>query len=274
MKCDIYNCFLKIGGVLGFVPWMNFTTGEITYKTLSKIYLVAIVIGIYLFYRAYSELSTFIISYVIFLVLSTMLVFIQSTCVKQKSWMKWTQLYVKTNNELQEKLRETLKPGFKSVLLITFYTLWLIIMRKDNNAGLERYIEDMVLYMILFSEFLLITFSRILVKGFKIVNKYTKQIHDTTKSRVRLDIARNVNSEKAVFCKNLYKNLYAMSTCFNDIFGWILILNIMRAFISICSFFQILVTWLKVLSSIIFVTFVYLVLVTYYLVSSTLTISN
>lgn len=185
--------------------------------------------------------TTFNISSSLF-ILSTILLSIHSNYVKKNCWKKLIKLYEVTNQQIGTKLDESLKPGWETILLFVIYAIFLILMRVQGHISdydNDNFVMDLILYIKLSSEYLVITFLMLLLKGFKLVKKRTKfLLSDCSDTSSSINRVTHLTVTKTIFCKKLYKNLYNMTACFNQVFGWLLTATFLQFLLTVLVFAQ------------------------------------
>lgn len=161
---------------------------------------------------------------------------------KKKSWRDWFILFEKTNKLIKFNLGETLNTSWKFHSIFVGYVIFLTIWRallytvgEENNT----FVMDIIRYISLTFNYLLIRFSMVLLNGFKILNKYAPNLRNDC--GLRLNIIANMNREQTVLVKIIYKKLYKMSVCFNHLFGWLFIMSLIHCLITLWSFTQFLI---------------------------------
>lgn len=240
---NVNNLFLKIAMVVGFVPNNNIEY-KLAKKTFSYLYPGVISIGISLvqIHVLFTFKREMYNNYYPFIVFSTSAIFIRSVYVERETWTKWIVLYERTNNQLKSTVGENLELGSKFIWIFLAYIVVLILNRlpvHTQTTDISVYIVDITMFMILTAEYTATLFSMSLLRGFKILNKYSKKLYH--KSELLSIIERKMTKKKAVYYKNLYQNLYDMTEYFNRLFGCLLMTSYIRFLTIIIFFFQYLI---------------------------------
>lgn len=242
---NLYEFYIKIGQVTCFIPWSDLQKCQLMETGYVKILPGAVITGILLLFIYQSEafLKDFNVSN-FFIVFSTLYLCITSVYLNRNSWRKWICLYEKTNQQLKSKLGGSLELGWSSILCPTFYLTSLTIIRIflhiSGHEG-DKYVMDIIVYIIITFDVLTIVFLSIIKKGFKILNKNSRRLISRNGKKMR-HIISDLETEGAVICKNIFKDLYQLSICFNDLFGWLFVITMMRLIIIICTFSLLLLT--------------------------------
>lgn len=237
MARDTFYLFLKFGNILGTIPWINLEQNKLVDKKLARCYPFFILIVMIVYY--FLSLRT-LFEYInfggLFFLTSTIFVTIQSTCVKRKYWNKWMELYQETRREFRTKFNQPLELGWKPVVMFLFYTALCpvietirIYIELDDikNIGVATFFKN-------FTEFIPTVLLLVITNGFRILNKYVKRL--STDHRTQNVALKNRTISKAILCANMYRNLYELSVCFNNLFGWILATNLLHFLISAICF--------------------------------------
>lgn len=224
MRKSTYSFFLNMGSLFGFVPWINLTKCELVDTKIFKIYPGAISTGIFLIYLFNQETLKHVISEIpnFLSMFGTFCLCIYSVYIKRNSWKEWIKLYIKINEIVKCNLQENLDLRWKSFAIYVFYIILLTSNRTIiyfSNWEQNIFIMDLLLYKMLAMEYFIILFALILKRGFKLLNE--SSLYLNYESGLKLNIIANMNREKTIRCLNLYKYLYKMVVCFNDLFGWI-----------------------------------------------------
>lgn len=240
MPKTTYGFFLNIGSLFGFVPWTNLSKSELVNTKCAKIYPSCISLAIVLTYLLSREKLIEIDEIPISLTILTIFYLgMHSVYARRNSWKSWIKLYYKTNEDMKLKLKETMEPGWKSVIIFAAYIALLTFNRMISYILLSKNavkITDLLLYELLVFKYFFILFALILKKGFKLLNKSSQDLN--YENGLTLSIIANLNKEKTMYCMNLYKNLYKMVVCFNDLFGWAYIFSLLIFFMTMLIFVQ------------------------------------
>lgn len=214
MKITAYSLFVVIGKLFGFIPLLNFTKECLVTKILREIYPDLIVVGI-----IFKVITSNGLTLIFFTIIDLFLLFalIIRTYSARKSWEEWMRLYEITNREMKINFGQCLELNWRTILFFLFVGLTpqlvrTIYMDDDITKGLEILCR----YMKQFTRFVPIIFAKILVKGFKILNEQSHHLYDGKRFR-SLVIETNV-----LLHNRLYKNLFQMSICYKNIFGWLI----------------------------------------------------
>lgn len=244
MMRGVFNLLLNFAKVASFVPWIMYSK----YEILTTLYPGVIAVGIlaiHLFEMTRLPLTAFNISCSLF-ILSTISLSIHSAYFKRNCWKKMMKLYKITNQKIEDKFEQSLEPGWGTILMFVIYAILLTTMRIQEHVGDDDsncFSMDLVLYIKLSAEYLVLTFLTLLLKGLKLLKQRTRYLtSDYRGHSLRLNRVTNLTVIKAIYCQKLYKNLHNMSDCFNEIFGWVLIASFLQFLITVLVFGQNLIT--------------------------------
>lgn len=109
---------------------------------------------------------------------------------------------------MKSKIHYTLDMGIKPFMINTFYALYLLSVRVvsyHGNIGDLNLFVDLLLFISLTKDCLIVFFLSTLSKGFKMVNKHTNYLLDRDVISSAEDSALNGSTPK--FCRSLYKSL-------------------------------------------------------------------
>lgn len=241
---NIYIFFLKIAMVVGFVPLTKIEKGELVKNTFLNVYSCTISIGISLFelydlFTSKGDMHRTLSACIVFSISS---IFIRSVYAQRETWKKWSILFENTNNQLKFIMGENMELGSKFLWIFLAFILLLFMNRlsiRNERTDLKEYIMDITLFMILAAEYLATIFLMVMVRGLKMLNNYSKKLY--IESRLQLNTVAKMNSIKAIYYRNIYRNFYDMSKYFNQLFGWLLTTTYLRLFFVIFSFCPILI---------------------------------
>lgn len=220
---SIHDLFLNIAMLTSFVPNTNIVKGELLKLVFFNSYSAFLCIGMSLFqfHSIFTSVGEDIVeSWIVF---CTAFISIRSIYVKRETWKKWITLYKKTNKHMKCKMGEHLELGWKYIWIYLAYNACFILFKsysQNESTEYRIYVRNITRFMLLAALYLSIIFLMILLLGFKILNKYSRNLN--IESGLQLNIIAKMNSNKAVYYKNLFRNLYEMSDSFNDIFGLLL----------------------------------------------------
>lgn len=239
MLCG-FHFYLKLCQVLGFIPWININTFDLFDKIPYKIYPVAITIILFItpVMRIISSQDIQHISLLI-LACTTGFTTFQSTYTCRTEWKKLCNLYKVINKKISPEILESLDMVVKHFVVIVVYILNFLSIRSVvyyNRIGAFNFLVDLLIFIKLIRDCLTIYFLSILTKGFKLVNKLSKYL-------LKQDLENNIgysmfSGTTPTFCRKLYTNLYEMSLCVNNIFGWMMATNLLIYIIRMSIFFQ------------------------------------
>lgn len=218
-KC--YNLFLKLGHIGGFIPWIKIHKKALVNKTFSLIYtglITFLIIFTCIFKIKQSQSSNPHMIHAC-LVNVFLVFFITKSCANRKYWEKWIQLYEKINVNKMDL-------GWKPILIFAAYIIYfsLTIIMRYHLFTINTHYASSIKFIKLLAEYTIIVNVMILVKGFRTVNQFFKQLTNENELQ-KPDLSYNVK---------LYKCLYEMSTCFNKLFGWILLIYFIYVVMSLC----------------------------------------
>lgn len=210
-----------MGKIFGLIPWKNSHKKELETKILCNIYPGLIALGII----ANSVMRTdWSLIFFTFLSLFILLSLIIGTYSSRRSWEEWTGVYEITNIEMKTNFDQSLEPNWRTIMFLLFFCL-IPPLSNILHGYLVNYtdidwLQLPILYMKIFALCLPIIFSKILVKGFEILNENSK--HLRVGRRFRSVVMVNLIETNALLYKSLYKNLFKMLVCFNKLFGWLI----------------------------------------------------
>lgn len=221
MKATTHMFFLRMGNILGFVPWINFERNVLVNKKWTKIYPGLIALAVFLEFGLMTDMH---MNSILVATVDTAIFFTATygTYSKGKYWQKWIKLYEVTNTKLRMKFDETLDLNWGIILIFLFYaTLWpfMQIFHVFDDQKNINWSGILVTNMRVFAECLPILFLTTLSKGFRILNRYSENLN--FEDDTRIIVVATKNRTNALLYKNLYKNLANMSACFNELFRWL-----------------------------------------------------
>lgn len=221
MKKTPHNFILRIGNVLGFVPWINFNKNVLLNKKFTKIYPGLVAMGVFLEFgfKTDSQMNSLLYAIVGFGIFFTA---ISGTYTKRKFWQKWIKLFEMADTKLRTKFDETLDVSWGTIVVFLLYaTLWpmMQIFHVFDEQENVNWPGILVTNMRVFAECLPILLLNTLSKGFKILNRHSE--HLGFEDDTRIIVVANKSRTNASLYKNLYKNLADMSSCFNELFRWL-----------------------------------------------------
>lgn len=220
-KITAYTSFVIMGKIFGLIPWKNCNKKGLETKILCNTYPGLIALGMI----ANSVMRTvWSLIFFTFLSLFILLSLIIGTFSSRRSWEEWTRVYEITNTEMKKNFHQSLEPNWRTILFIVFFCLIAPLSNIFHGnfviyTGID-WLQLLILYMKIFAVCLPIIFSKILVKGFEILNKNSK--HLRVDRRFRSVVMVNLVETNAMLYKSLYKNLFEMLVCFNELFGWLI----------------------------------------------------
>lgn len=215
MAQNLFYLILRVANVFGVVPWINFPKKQINYSTFAKIYPPAVGCATFLFILpplitdAFSLLNLWFSIVVIIMVLL-------NTNFNRKQWRKWIEIYEMVKKDIKLELNESLEIDWTSIAIILPYfmsvsvIILLICIKYSVNY---RETTNFLVYVRLVAEILPILFSKILLKGFKSLNKYCSR-YLPFNAFIETDgqiLVLNADGIDAGFCKKFYKNLFDLS---------------------------------------------------------------
>lgn len=234
--------FLKQGVIFGFVPWIDFDKFELVDHIHFKIYhlVIAIIIIVFGVVRiSYFEKVTYFLD--VFFTINLLGMSTRSIFFKRHVWKKWMKVYHDTNFEIKSKLGLSMEIEWKFIYFFISYIVFFIAVRlilHYYGSGIHIFMSDIILYIIISMEYLSIVILFNLVKGFKILNKYSRiLIYD---NRLHLEIRAKIYEHKIVFCRKLYENLYQLATYSQELFHLLFSTLLIRLLILLCSLSQFL----------------------------------
>lgn len=238
MAISVHNFFLRNAIFANSVPWKfigKFKVANNKFFFVSQVTILAVILLYHtiFIYNAKSTDRSPICDEFIFIAL---FISFRSVYLKRNIWKRWTTLYEKTNKLMKYKLGKSLELNQKYIWIYMFYTIVFIMLRVIayyNGLEIYKYIIDIILYSFHSMEYLSIIFLMILRKGFTTLNGCSKYLEGD--DGLQLHIIANMNRDETILYKRLYKSLYQMSVCFNDLFGWILLNILVQYLIVICS---------------------------------------
>lgn len=221
MKTTPHNFLLRIGNILGFVPWIDFDKNVLVKKIWTKIYPGLIALGVLLEFGFMTEVQ---LNSVLFAIVGSAIFFsaIYGTYTKRSYWQKWIKLYEITNTKMRNIFNETLDLNWGIILVFLLYAMVWPMMQVFHVFDNQRNINwpgMLVTNMRVFAECLPIFLLTTLLKGFKIYNRYCEQF--IFEEDTRIIVVTNKTRSNASMYKNIYKNLSEMSSCFNELFRWL-----------------------------------------------------
>lgn len=226
-----YKIFLRIGNIFGVVPWIDFNKNIVVLNIWTWIYpgLLATYIAVY---------SCFDLNFrnMAAIVLGNSVIFtgIFGTYTNRKHWKSWMKLYRVTNTKIHIKLYQRMEFDYrKSLIFIPFICILILltlICFALNKITLTLGNQIFTICVRFYLECLAIALLRILSSGFTILNKHFECLSDISITRAEVS-----------FYRSLYQNLFKMTVCFNNLFGWTIALFVIE-FISItCIFVNLLI---------------------------------
>lgn len=194
-QCQIWNLihFFVFSLALSVIPWVNF---QFTWQSI-----------VFSIYPCFS-----------------LILIAAGTMIKQKRWRKWNKLFGIANKNMKLICHQSIEPDLKMAVFCVLYLfswfsvgfyLYLIVEIQYNFLNL------FLAFGKFYSAYLVIISSNILTGGFTILNESVKfhcrsvEINHT----VRKSNVKNIR-----FYLQLYKNLFEMSNCFNELFGWTIVM--------------------------------------------------
>lgn len=235
-----YSYHLKLGQILGFIPWINQNSIELSDKIPYKILPAIIAISFLLQQCLQMVFSKDVINVsLLTLACTTSFSSVRSAYINMKEWKKLCQLYKVISKGMKSKLDYTLDIGIQSFMIVIFYSLYLLSIRVvsyyDNIRDFNLFI-DLLLFVSQTKDCLTIFILSILTKGFRVVNKHAKYLlYGGGISSVGNSA---LNGTTPTFCLSLYKKLYEMSICVNEIFGWMVASTLLNYVIRTCLSIQ------------------------------------
>lgn len=238
MVWSSFNFYLKLGQVLGLVPWINLNTFELSENFLYKMYPAILTITIFMhqFLHIISSKDVINVS-LVFLACTIGFTSLRSVYLNRAEWRHMCHL-LKFINKNKHELVDSIDLGIKPVVIFVLYflsTLSIRIAAYYNNFGEFDLIVDLLLFVSLTRDCLSIYFLSTLRKGFKILNNHTKYLLNGC---LTSDFGNpKLNGTTPALCKNFYEILYEMSLCIKEIFGWMvassLLMLLVRMILSI-----------------------------------------
>lgn len=241
MSRNSFYLYLRIANYLGVVPWIHKKGKRLSNNLFAKIYPAAIAFGASLcfFLKIEDKASALIGSYLS--VLPTIMILI-SLNINRKYWTKWIYLYEITNRKIKMEFNQTLELDVTSILFVIPYAiavLLLIILRWISDIETLTDYKNLLFCTRLTAECLPIVLSKVLLKGFKILNRFPENPMES--DRTEICTVSNTNTSKAIVFRNLFEKLFKMSMCFNAIFGWLIVIYQLDFLASVCNMLNVLI---------------------------------
>lgn len=220
-RLSLYVFFLQVCTFFGFVPWINFSENQLVNSRWAIFFSIFSAVIIYSFnvYWILINDEDFFGLVTIILLSCWVCIYIRSTCLKRKGWNDLMQLFQTTDVELKKKYNRSLEVGWISAVAYLPYVALIVCSRIYLHP------TDWRIMVFLMDAITLLRFSvlymtgmalNILSRGLKVVTKLTKNLQRKTEFNII-----DSNAVETSMCKDLYKNLYEISSCFNDLFGWL-----------------------------------------------------
>lgn len=242
MQITFHNFLIKVGNISGFIPWVNLSKNTLESSVWAKTYSGYVVVFICVTYfiqclkLQVSELINVSLLY------STLLTIVSGTFIHRKHWQHWFKFYRICDKMIKGKLNETMEPKWRenwqilaSSLILSCLTVGTMVIENTNELGFH------ILYvtMRLFLYILPIFFLMILQKGFKLLNRCSE--YQNYREHV-VNMASEITVNNASFCRILYRNLFSMSVCLNNVFNWVFVTTLLDLLIGICYYLNEMVT--------------------------------
>lgn len=258
----LFNFFIKLGAVFGCLPWIDQTKKElIENKALNTF---SITTSIVCFVNIISKVGEFFKPYnccCVVMSLFTMFLNIRNVYCLRKGWTKCLRVCEMSNRILKAKSMQTLESGFEQGLILLGYVALFLVIKFISHMMLRNqfdYLTELITWIAVYYYLLTILFLRMLIKGFRIVNEYSKSLHKSF-GGLSINSTTNVTGRDAIFCQNLYNNLYDLTVCFNKIFGWILLTNLHVLLILVLCIEQNIINekrpWMNVVTLVLIISF-------------------
>lgn len=210
-----FRFFVRVCCISCFVPWISFGKSELINKkfaVLTKIF-VLVIYALNILWFAVIDMSVYFI-----LVLFLFCVYARNICLISTQWNNLFQLFSNTDTILQNRLNKSLELGQGSTVIFMTYIILMVPSRilavhfnKSRNLA-----QECLFMMMCFAIWFSITCLNMVTAGLKIITKCTKHLH--TRRKWKLSSQSGID---AVLCEKLYTNLYDISVCLNEIFGWL-----------------------------------------------------
>lgn len=230
MNINLFNLTITLCRFLSYIPW-KFNRREKTYQPIYSSIMIMVVFVDFIFLKSIN--IKFIITGL--LMKCVRLTLIIQTMVNDNVWNKWFKMYEVTHWQFKSALKQTLNLKSNDYWIMISYIV-LILSRQVYLCLTETdfcFFSLLMMYMRFFSTYLPIMFLQILKSGFQILSKYSKDLF-VNKGKPKMRMNNRVGRSHMM----LYKSLFELSICFNQLFGWLLALCMGNTLISICSFFQ------------------------------------
>lgn len=223
-----YATFFKIGYCFAFIPF-NFKF-RIFNQAYATIVTMAVFLGV--FRDIFEDPRRKTMSILFFIIIFTSICSIWKTRI----WKKWFQLYMKIDSEHKNIFNSPLSFDWPTIWSFLFYISIIICTSVSIYLSSEDYyiiIRTILGYMRFYAIFLPIVHLKILTKGFKILNEYTRCLQ--SENEIEVIYRMKMNKRNIISCQRLYNNLYNMTECFNKLFSTFLGWCLMDFLISACS---------------------------------------
>lgn len=234
MNNDFYHFFIKIGKIFGIVPWYLGKTDR-RYKIWSRAYYLFMATGICLL-LILDKLEHFEEQIAAFTCCLMLFIMMTSSITKKKIWQKWMKLYKMTDQKYMNNLGQKLTIDWKTRLLLLLYTSMNFSLETFNHyAGHSefRISKVIVIQILIFLHYFPIVWLHALTNRLRTFNKYSKRLYIEKEIDVVLVISTKEMNANA--WKQLYKNLFDMSLCLNELFSWIIAIALLDTFLFTCS---------------------------------------
>lgn len=231
---------IRLAQVFGLVSWVELEAFELVDKIPYKLcpLIPASILFLEQSMRALTAKSVTKIPPLMLNFLNIFSIF-QSTYVKKKEWIRLLQLYEVTNKQIHSRTSGSIYLGGKPFLITFSYMILLLVSRTISHYySPRRYglLVDLTLCIELVEDSLVIYLLAMLAKGLKMVNREAKHL---LIENVIMNIGdKRMHRSTPAFSRHLYRNIYQMSVCINDIFSWMIASNLISYLIKFCVALQ------------------------------------
>lgn len=216
------------GGILAIVPWTDFHAKP-GIRKMSTVYpgLMAFLIILVYFLIIHQDSDKIIHSTIIFP--AVWIPIIHAAYLKRCVWRKLWLLV--ESSELCFERAFNVKICFeRQILLIAgSYSVLFLFVETVKLAGLDNGLNSVVTFYVTYGLVVQILLFSILKLGLRLFNKQLK---------MRMELRMLYHSVKDRFYQKIYKQLYGIAVCLNEVYGFPLVVHMILMMIRICFYMQ------------------------------------
>lgn len=231
MKTTFLNSYVLIGRVFCFIPW-KIQKNTLKSNIWNKIHFFVIVsvifgsVGVHLHDNLENSVAAI-------LVLGTLSLVAVGTITKRRLWRRFDKLYEMTDSGLKMKLHKSIELDWKLFVYFLLYVAILFafqIQLQLRNSYVIFFFKCWIVLMKYYTSTLTVILANILLKGLEALNHFMNFSSET--DGVYHLVSSSTDKRVRTYYR-IYRNLYEMSVCVNELIGWLTVMMFFECLVSL-----------------------------------------